>query len=96
MENEVRQRKLTPFLEDLRRNDVEMEFESVSVEIEMGKIVNSHKNSRENTEKVLKTLFETQNTRFSRLKWVANKSLGLAAKTLKDKIVKNFLSVFRD
>ena len=47
MENEVRQRKLTPFLEDLRRNDVEMEFESVSVEIEMGKIVNSHKNSRE-------------------------------------------------
>ena len=30
------------------------------------------------------------------LKWVANKSLGLAAKTLKDKIVKNFLSVFRD
>ena len=37
-----------------------------------------------------------QNTRFSRLKWVANKSPGLAAKTLKDKIVKNFLSVFRD
>ena len=46
--------------------------------------------------KILKTLFETQNTRFSRLKWVTNKSLGLAAKTLKDKIVKNFLSVFRD
>ena len=37
-----------------------------------------------------------QNTRFSRLKWVANKSPGLAAKTLKDKIVKNFLSVFRN
>ena len=37
-----------------------------------------------------------QNTLFSRLKWVANKSPGLAAKTLKDKIVKNFLSVFRD
>ena len=51
MENEVRQRKLTPFLEDLRRNDVEMEFESVSVEIEMGKIVNSHKNSREKLKK---------------------------------------------
>ena len=46
--------------------------------------------------KILKTLFETQNTRFSRLKWVANKLPGLAAKTLKDKIVKNFLSVFRD
>ena len=37
-----------------------------------------------------------QNTRFSRLMWVANKSPGLVAKTLKDKIVKNFLSVFRD
>ena len=35
-----------------------------------------------------------QNTRFLQLKWVTNKSLGLAAKTLKDKIVKNFLSVF--
>ena len=27
MENEVRQRKSIPFLEDLRRNDAEMEFE---------------------------------------------------------------------
>ena len=62
----------------------------------MGKTVNSHKNSRENTEKVLKTLFETQNTRFSQLKWVANKLPGLATKTLKDKIVKNLLCVFRD
>ena len=63
----------------------------------MGKPMNSHKNSRENTEKkIKKTLFETQNTRFSRLKWIANKSPGLAAKSLKDKIVKKFLSVFRD
>ena len=37
-----------------------------------------------------------QNTRFSRLKWVANKKSGQAAKTLKDKILKNFLSIFRD
>ena len=36
------------------------------------------------------------NTRFSRLKWVANKTPGQAAKTLKDKILKNFLSVFRN
>ena len=35
-----------------------------------------------------------QNMRFSLLKWVANKLPELAAKTLKDKIVKNFLSVF--
>ena len=27
MENEVRQRKSIPFLEDLRRNDAKMEFE---------------------------------------------------------------------
>ena len=27
MENEVRQRKPIPFLEDLKRNDAEMEFE---------------------------------------------------------------------
>ena len=73
-------------------------FRSDSVEREMGKTVNSHKNSRENTKKkkIKKTLFETQNTRFSRLKWIANKSPGLAAKSLKDKIVKKFLSVFRD
>ena len=34
--------------------------------------------------------------RFSRLKRVANKSPDQAAKTLKDKNLKNFLSVFRD
>ena len=37
-----------------------------------------------------------QNTWFSQLKWVANKMPGQAAKTLKDKILKNFISVFRD
>ena len=82
------------FLEDWRRKwckngdwDVwHRVFESDSVEREMGKTVNNHKNSRKNTEKVLKTLFETQNTHFSWLKWVANKSPGLAAKTLKNKI----------
>ena len=31
MENEVRQRKPIPFLEDWRRNDVEMEFEECLV-----------------------------------------------------------------
>ena len=56
--------------------------------------VNSHKKFEEKL-KGLKTNPVFPNTRFSRLKWVANKSSGLAAKTLKDKIVKNFLSVFR-
>ena len=36
------------------------------------------------------------NTHFLQLSWVANKSPGLAAKTLKDKVVKNFLSVFHN
>ena len=34
------------------------------------------------------------NTRFSRLKWVANKSPGQAAKTLKDKILKKISKCF--
>ena len=42
-------------------------FGLVLVEKEMGKTVNSHKNSREKIEKVFKTVFEMQNTRFSRL-----------------------------
>ena len=37
-----------------------------------------------------------QNTRFSRLKQVACKSPGPAVRTLKRKLLKNFLSVFRD
>ena len=35
MENEVRQRKLIHFLEDLRRNDVEMEFERGLVQFQL-------------------------------------------------------------
>ena len=69
-------------------------FGSVLVEKEMRKTVNSHKNSREKTEKVLKTVFKMQNTRFSRLKQVASKSPGQATKTLKDKIVKKFSKCF--
>ena len=68
-------------------------FRSVSVEKKMGK-TNNHKKIEGKTEKVLKTVFEMQNTRFSRLKQVAIKSPRQAAKTLKDKIVKIFLSVF--
>ena len=71
-------------------------FGSVSAEKEIGKTVNSHKKSREKLKKFKETVFETQNMRFLRLKRVANKSPGQAAKTLKDKIVKNFLSVFCD
>ena len=92
------------FLEDWRRNDAKIEIEMCDTEC-LGQIQLREKWGSQWTvtkirgkilKKILKTLFETQNTRFSRLKWVANKSPGLAAKTLKDKIVKNFLSVFRD
>ena len=100
MENEGRQRKPIPFSWRLGkkwcRNGVWGVFGSISVEKEMGKTMNNHKNSREKLKKFKETVFETQNTRFSRLKQVANKSPGQVAKTLKVKIVKNFLSVFRD
>ena len=55
MESEVRQRKSIPFLEDLRRNDAKMEFDEGLGQFQLrkkwGKIVNSHKNSREKLKK---------------------------------------------
>ena len=100
----MRQRKLIPFSwrlekEWCKNGDWDVwhgVFGSDSVEREMGKTVHSHKNLRENTEKILKTIFEMKNTHFTWLKWVANKLPSLTTKTLKDKIVKNFPSVFRD
>ena len=53
------------------------------------------KGSRENWKDLKTDPFFAKHA-FSQLKWVANKSPGLSAKTLKDKIVKNFLSVFRN
>ena len=72
---------------------VESDMECLG-EFQLREKVNSHKKLEGKTEKVLKTVFEMQNTRFSRLKQVAIKSPRQAAKTLKDKIVKIFLSVF--
>ena len=43
-----------------------------------------------------KTVLKVQNTRFSQLSQVACKLLGLGTRTLKTKILKNFLSVFHD
>ena len=51
--------------------------------------------TRENW-KVFKIVLKAQNTRFSRLKWVANKSLDQVTKLPLDKIWKICLSVFRD
>ena len=54
------------------------------------------KTKRGKTEKILKTVIKSQNTRFLQLKWVANKLLDQVAKTLETKIWKICLSVFRD
>ena len=97
MENEVRQRKPIPFSWRLEkkccRNEVWEVFGSVSIEKEMGKIVNSHKKSREKLKKFKETVFETQNTRFFTTK-VSRQ--GKPPKHSKTKLWKNFLSVFRD
>ena len=68
-------------------------FRSDSVEREMGKTVNSHKKIWGKTEKRFKNWPSFCQTCDFR-DW--SESPTLAAKTLKDKIVKNFLSVFRD
>ena len=69
MENEVRQRKPITFSWRLKkkwcRNGVWGVFGSVSAEKEIGKIVNSHKKSREKLKKKSKeTVFETQKHAF--------------------------------
>ena len=75
MENEVRQRKPIHFSWRLEKkwciNGVWGVFGSVLVKKEMGKTVNSHKKTREKLKKFKETVFETQNTCFSRLKQVA-------------------------
>ena len=70
---------------------------SDSVEREMGKIVNSHKNSRENTEKKFKKPSSKCKTRVFR-DWNESPTSrqGKPPKRLKTKLWKNFLSVFRD
>ena len=73
-----------------------METRSVWVRRQLREKMNSHKKFEGKPKKILKTAFTMQNTRFSRLKWVANKTPSQAAKTFKDKILKNFLSVFHD
>ena len=60
---------------------------------EMGKTMNSQKCLRENW-KCLKTDLFAQNTRFSRLSQVACNSPGLAARTLKRKLLKKISKCF--
>ena len=70
------------------------EWNTVSLwERRMDKTMNSKKCSRENW-KVLKTVLEAQNMRFSRLNWVVNKSPGQVAKHLRDKIFEKLSKCF--
>ena len=93
-------RKPIPFLEDWSKDDEEhwwilRETRWVCERDEWTRqwIV---KTERGKTEKILKTVLKSQNTRFLRLKWVANKLLDQVAKTFETKIWKICLSVFRD
>ena len=88
------------FLEDLRRNDAKMEIEMCVMKC-LGQIQLREKWGRQwivtkirgKNWKSFEKLSWKCKTRFFR-DWI--KSPGLAAKTLKDKIVKKILSVFRD
>ena len=66
-----------------------MEFEEGDMEclgqFQSREKVNRHKKFEGKTEKVLKTIFEMQNMRFSRLTQVASQLLGSPAKTLQAK-----------
>ena len=80
------------------RNEAPMRFENGYTEClgmrQLREKMNSHKSSREKLKKIKKLPLFLPNTRFSRLKRVANKSLVQAAKTLKDKSLKNFSKCF--
>ena len=91
-------RKLIHFLEDWSWDDEEkwrfFERDTMSLrEIWIGKIMNKQKCSRENW-KVLKIVFKAQNTWFSWLGWVTNRSPNQATQHLGDKILKNLSKCF--
>ena len=98
MKYSEKDRKLIPFLEDWSWDDEEkwrfFERDTMSLrEIWTSKTMNKQKCSRENW-KVLKTILKAQNTQFSWLGWVTNKSPNQATKHLGDKILKNLFKCF--
>ena len=97
MKNQVRQRKPIPFSwrswdEMMQKWSLRSVWVSFSWE-RNGEHSEQSQKFEGKTEKVLKTVFETQNTRFSRLKQVARVT---RQSTSSLKIWKNLLSVFRD
>ena len=99
-----KKRKPIPFLEDLWRDDDENGrfFGENTVSLEgrgMNKTLNSHNKWGKNKEflkTALKITLKAQNTHFSRLEWVANKSPSQAAKNPCDKFWKICLNVFHN
>ena len=97
MENEMTEKTHTFFLKIGEEMMQKWSLKSVWVSFSWkrnGEDSEQSQNVEGKTEKVLKIVFEMQNTRFSRLKQVANKSPGQAAKTLKVKIMKNISKCF--
>ena len=97
MKNQVRQRKPIPFSwrswdEMMQKWSLRSVWVSFSWE-RNGEHSEQSQKFEGKTEKVLKTVFETQNTRFLRLKQVARVT---RQSTSSLKIWKNLLSVFRD
>ena len=100
MENEARQRKPIPFLEDWRRNDAKMEFKECDTkclgQIQLKEKVNSHKKFEGKLKRFKNwpSFFQTHVFR----NWGESPTSrqGKPQKHSKTKLWKNFLSVFRD
>ena len=96
MENEVRQRKPIPFLEDWRRNDAEMEFEECLGQFQLRKKLGRQwivtKIRWKNLKSYKKCLRNAKYAFFA----TETSHQGKPPKHSKTKLWKKFLSVFRD
>ena len=100
MKNEVRQRKPIPFSWRLEKkwckNECFLKWDTECLRERNGEDNEQSQKLKGKTKKLLKTVFETQNTRFSWLIQVASQSPGHPPKHFKPKDLKILLSVFRN
>ena len=98
MKNEVRQRKPIPFSWRLEKkwckNECFLKWETECLRERNGEDSEQSQKFEGKTEKVLKTVFETQNTHFSRLIEVTNQSPRHPPKHFKPKVLKKFAKCF--
>ena len=89
MKNEVRQRKPIPFSWRLEKkwckNEWFLKWDTECLRERNGEDSEQSQKFEEKTKKVLKTIFETQNMHFLRLRQVASQSPRSPAKTLQAK-----------